>query len=124
MNAAQLPFLVEGILVLACIIPGILLVRAGKPYGKAKLVIHLFLFMWFTAGFAFVLYGLFTINVMNVTWIPAALMGLMILTQLVTGIVMMASKKAGRALPMAHILSSFLMVLSDIGAFIVTGYRS
>lgn len=33
MNATQLPFLVEGILILACMIFGILLGRAGKPYG-------------------------------------------------------------------------------------------
>ncbi len=124
MNATQLPFLVEGILILGTMLFGILLNRGRKPYGKVKLVIHLFLFIWLTAGFVFILYGLFTINVIKMTWIPVAMMGLMILTQLVTGILMLASKKAGKALPMIHLLSAILMVLSDICAFIITGLRS
>lgn len=124
MNATQLPFLAEGILILANMIFGILLARAGRPYGKVKLVIHLFLFLWLTVGFAFILYGLFTMNVTKVTWIPVALMGLMILTQLVTGVLMLASKKAGKVLPMIHIISAILMVLSDVCAFIITGNRS
>ena len=123
MNTAQLPFLVEGILILACMIPGILLGRAGKPYGKVKQVVHLFLFVWFAAGLAFILYGLFAIGVMNATWIPVAMMGLMILTLLVTGIAMMASNKAGKALPMVHTLLATLMVLTDISAFIIAGLR-
>ncbi len=124
MNSTQLPFLVEGILILAGMIFGILLDRAGKPYGKMKLVIHLFFFIWFTTGFAFVLYGLFKINVTTATWISVAVMGLMILTQLVTGILMIASRKAGKALPKIHITSAILLFLSDISAFIITGHSS
>lgn len=33
MNTTQISFLGEGILILACLIFGILLGRAGKPYG-------------------------------------------------------------------------------------------
>jgi hypothetical protein len=124
MNTTQLPFLVEGILILASMIFGILLHRAGKPYGKVKLVIHLFFFIWFFVGFAFILYGLFTIEVMKVIWIPVIMMGLMILTQLVTGILMIAFKKAGKALPTIHVISAILLFLSDICAFIITGHRS
>lgn len=124
MNTTQLPFLVEGILILASMIFGILLHRAGKPYNKVKLAIHLFLFVWFFTGFAFILYALFTINVTMATWIPVALMGLMILTQLVTGILMIASKKAGKVLPMIHVISAILMLFSDISAFIATGHLS
>ena len=124
MNTAQLPFLVEGILILAAMTFGILLGRTGKPYGKVKLVIHLFLFVWLSVGFAFILYGLFKINVMKVTWIPVAMMGLTILIQSVTGILMLASKKAGKALPKIHTVSAILMVLSDICVFVITGLRS
>ncbi len=124
MNSTQLPFLVEGILILAGMIFGILLDRAGKPYGKAKLVIHLFFFVWFTTGFAFILYGLSKINMMQATWISVAMMGLMILIQLVTGILMIACKKAGKALPKIHLTSAFLLFLSDISAFIITGNPS
>ena len=42
MNTTQLPFLVEGILIVTAGIFGALLGSAGKPYGKVKLVIHLF----------------------------------------------------------------------------------
>ncbi len=124
MNSTQLPFLVEGILILAGMIFGILLDRAGKPYGKVKLVIHLFFFVWFTTGFAFILYGLSKINVTQATWISVAMMGLMILIQLVTGILMIASKKAGKALPKIHFASAILLFLSDISAFIITGNPS
>ncbi len=124
MNSVQLPFLAEGILILASMIFGILLHRAGKPYGKVKLVIHLFLFVWFSVGLAFILYGLFAIDVMKVTWIFVAMMGLMILTQLVTGMLMVASKKAGRALPKIHHTSAILLLFSDICIFIITGHRS
>ncbi len=124
MNATQLPFLVEGILILASMLFGLLLHRAGKPYGKVKLVIHLFLFTWFTVGFAFILYGLLKIDTMKVMWIPVVTMGLMILTQLGTGILMIASKKAGKVLPRIHIISAILLILSDICAYIITGHRS
>jgi hypothetical protein len=124
MNISQSPFLVEGILILACMIFGILLGRAGKPYGKVKLVIHLLLFIWLTVGFVFILYGIFTTNVMHVISIPVAIMGLMILAEIVNGILMMASKKAEKALPMIHKLAAILMLLSDICAFIIAGLRS
>ena len=124
MNTTQLPFLVEEILILASMILGFLLHRAGRPYGKVKLALHFFLFLWFTVGFAFILYGLFALNVTMATWIPVALMCLMILTQLVTGVLMLASKKAGKVLPRIHIISAILLVVSDICAFIITGKPS
>lgn len=124
MNATQVPYLVEGILILASMISGILLGRAGKPYGKVKLVIHLFLSLWFTVGVAYILYGQFTVNGTKVTWIPDAIMGLMVLTQLVTGIQMMVSRTSGTALPRIHFISTVLMLLTDLCAFVVAGYLS
>jgi hypothetical protein len=123
MNTTQLPFLVEGILMLTAGIFGILLDRAGKPFGKVKLGIHLFFFAWLTVGFAFILYGLLTMNAFQAIWIPVGIVGLMILTQLVTGIIMMASKNIGR-FPKIHLFSAILMVLSDICAFVIAGFRS
>ena len=122
MNTTQLPFLVEGILTLAAMVFGILLSRKEKPYGKVKMVIHLFLFAWLSVGFGFILYGLSRGNAVKAIWIPIAIMGLLILTQLVIGIVIMAFRKAGKALPMIHLISAILLVLSDIGAFIITGF--
>ena len=87
MNTAQLPFLVEGILMLTAGTFGILLGRAGKPYGKVKLVVHLFFVLWFSVGFGFITYGILTMSsATKGIWIPVAVMGLAILTQLVTGI--------------------------------------
>jgi CHASE2 domain-containing sensor protein len=124
MNSTQLPFLVEGILMLMAGIFGILLGKAGKPYGKVKVAIHLFLYTWLAVGFAFILYGLSKIDIMSTTWIPVAMMGLMILIQPVTGILLLASKKAGKALPKIHMSSAIPMILSDVCAFIIAGLRS
>jgi hypothetical protein len=123
MNTTQLPFLVEGILMLAAGIFGILLDRAGKPFGKVKLGIHLFFFVWLSVGSGFILYGLLAMNAMQVIWIPVGIMVLMILIQLITGIILLASKTIGK-LPKIHLVSAILMVLSDIGAFIIAGFRS
>ena len=124
MNNSQLPFLVGGILILATMVFGILLSRKGKPYGKVKLIIHLFLFAWFSVGFGFILYGLITMNSTKVIWIPVGLMGLAILVQLVIGVLMMTFRKVGKALPMIHLISAILLVLSDIFGFIIAGLRS
>ncbi len=124
MNPAQLPFLVEGILLLTAMVFGLLLHIGGKPYGKVKLAIHLFFFLWFTVGFAFILHGLFTMSVIKAIWIPIAIMGLAVLAQPVSGIVIMASKKAGNALPKTHLFFAVLMILSDISAFIISGLHA
>ncbi len=123
MNNTQLPFLAEGILMITAMIFGLLLHRAGKPYGKVKLVIHLFFFVWFTVGFGFIVYGLFTMKATEGIWIPVAIMGLAILTQLVTGILMLASGKTGKAFPNIHLSSAILMFLSDVCAFFIAGIR-
>ena len=125
MNTTQLPFLVEGILMLVAGIFGILLHRAGKPYGKVKLVVHLFFVLWFSVGFGFIAYSILTMSsATKGIWIPVAVMGFAILTQLVTGIRMLASPKAGMAFPKIHLFSAIILVLSDICAFIMAGLRS
>jgi len=116
MNSAQLPFLVEGILILVCMVFGTLLGRAGKPYGRVKLITHIFLFAWLTTGFGFTFYGLLTMNGSQMIWIPMSIFGLTILIQLVTGIIMMVSRSVGKSLPMIHLGSAILMILSDISA--------
>ena len=123
MNPVQLPFLVEGILVLVAMTFGILLSRKGKPYGKVKLVVHLFFFVWFATGFGFILHGLSKGSAMNVTWLPVSVMGLTILTQFVSGLVMLAARNAGKVLPKIHLASALLLLASDICAFFITGFR-
>jgi hypothetical protein len=124
MNNTQLQYLVEGFLILASTVFGILVGRAGKPYSKVKLVIHLFFFLWFTVGLAFILYGHLATGGTKATWIPDGTMGLMTLIQIGTGIKVMASKKSGKALPMTHMISTILMLLADICAFVIAGNPS
>jgi len=121
MNRTQLPFLVEGILILATILVGYFLGKKGKPYGKVKLVIHIFFYLWFTMGFVFIARALYTAKTATVIWDPVIIMGLAILTQLVTGTVMLASKKVGKTLTAIHVTSAILLLLSDVCAFFIAG---
>jgi len=121
MNATQLPFLVEGILVLTTIVVGYFLGKGGKPYGKAKLAIHIFLYAWFTTGFAFIAHGLCSAHAANGILVPVAAMGAMILVQLGTGIRMMLSKNVGTTLPKVHIAAAIVLVLSDLCAYFLAG---
>ncbi len=124
MNATQLPFLVEGILILVAMTFGIFLQRTGKPYGKVKLVFHLFFFAWFTVGYAFILYSFSAAGKSVIMWIPVAAMGLMILSQLVVGILMLTVKQRAKAFPVIHLISAILLLVSDICAFIIAGSLS
>jgi len=121
MNATQLPFLVEGILILTTILVGYFLGKRGRPYGKAKLAIHIFLYAWFSTGFGFISSGLLAKGGSIGIWIPVGAMGAMILVQLATGVAMMVSKKVGPTLPKVHIAAAVVLVLSDAWAFFLAG---
>jgi hypothetical protein len=124
MNATQVPFLAEGLLILIAGTFGFLLGRAGRPYGKVKLVVHLFFVLWFTMGYGFIAYAILTKGSATMgILVPVTAMGLAILTQLVTGILMLASRKAEKAIPKVHIASASLLVASDICAFFMAGLR-
>lgn len=117
MNPAERAFLVIGIVILAAMFLGILLDRSGKPYGKVKLIIHLFFVAWLTMGIISTLFAKLTM----ITLIPVGLMLLMILFQLTTGIIMLTSKKTGKVFPRIHLSSAILIVLADACAFIISG---
>jgi len=123
MTQTQLPFLAEGLLILATVIAGTALGKAGKPYGKLKLVIHIFLYLWFTTGLGFIVYGLSTATatVDHRIWGLVVLMCLMDLTQLGTGISMIATRHKGKTRPMIHITSAFVMAFADVCAYFIAG---
>jgi hypothetical protein len=50
-----------------------------------------------------------------------AIMVVAIVTQFVTGISMMVLKRAENTLPMAHKISAILLLVADLGAFIIAG---
>ena len=124
MNQTQIPFLVEALLILVAMVLGILIKSAGKPYGKVKLGIHLFLYLWFSIGFVFILPALPYAKLNAPILAFVALMGLAILTQASTGIWMIASKRPLKILPKIHAISASLLLLSDIMAFILSGINS
>jgi hypothetical protein len=123
MNPTQLPFLVEAVLILVAMAIGVFLDRAGRPFGKVKLGFHIFFALWFTVGFGFILYGISRASVSALVWIPVALMGLAILGQLVTGILMLAGKTA-RAYVNTHLVSAIVLLLADACAFFLAGKAS
>ncbi len=117
MNAALAPFIVEGILILAGAIFGFLLGKKGKPYGKVKIIFHLFFFLWFTIGYYFILAG--TIKTMSPTLVPVIVMGIALLCQLIAGIMMLARKETGKTLPTIHKASAAVMLLADICGLVI-----
>jgi hypothetical protein len=112
MNVALAPFIVEGLIILAAALFGFLLGKKGKPYGKVRLIFHLFFILWFSAGYYFIFAG--TIGAISPTLVPVIVMGLALLLQLIIGIMMLASKEPGKVFPTIHKVSAVLMLLADI----------
>jgi hypothetical protein len=121
MNIALAPFIVEGILIIAGAVFGFLLEKKGKPYGKVKLVFHLFFFLWLSVGYSYILAG--TIKAMSPTLIPVIVMGVALLCQVIVGISMLAGKEAGKTLPTIHKVSAIVMVFADICGLIIVAVR-
>jgi len=117
MNGAFAPFIVEGILILACAIFGFLLEKKAKPYGKVKLIFHLFFFLWLSGGYYYILAG--TIKAMSPTLIPVVVMGVALLYQLIAGITLLARKEAGKTLPTIHKVSAIVMFAADICGLVI-----
>ncbi|MBL8994247.1 MAG: hypothetical protein JNM63_12975 [Spirochaetia bacterium] len=124
MTQVQAPFLVEGILIMVCMIVGYFLSRKGKPYGKVKLVVHLFFFAWLSVGYGYMFHGTFTMDSMRFIRIPVGLMGAFLLVQLTTGIIMLASRIVKKPLVMTHLSSAILALVSVATAFVIVGIRS
>jgi hypothetical protein len=123
-SAAQAPFLVAGVLTGLASIFGILAGKSGKPYSKTVLLVHLFFYIWLTVGFGFIVYGVPIANATKMIWIAVSLMGVTIVMQLVSAVLMLNSEKVGRALPLVHIASAVVLGLAEISAFIAAGLRS
>jgi len=93
MIASQLPFFVEGLIVFAAALFGIFL--------------------------GFIATSVFSTGPKPLTALCVTMLGLGTLTQLVTGIRMLAKKTVGSTLPRVHALSVVVMLLADLGAFFV-----
>jgi hypothetical protein len=121
MNVALAPFIVEGFLIIVAAVFGFLNGKKSKPYGKVKLVLHLFFFAWFTMGMVFILMG--TLKMMTVVAIPVFVMAVCLLVQIFAGIRMLALKEVGKHLPLVHKISATVMLLADVCALIITAIK-
>jgi hypothetical protein len=124
MNATQLAFVVEGAIVLAAVILGALLGRKAKPYGKVKLGVHLFFFLWFTMGYYFIAQVLFTAHSLTGTGIAVIVMGLALLVQIATGITLLVKKERAAWLPLVHGASATVLLVADLAAFLLSGTKA
>jgi hypothetical protein len=121
MNATQLPFLVEGILILATAGLGAWVRAKTKPYGKVRLGFHLFFFLWFTTGYGFIASAFAAHPGTPSLWVPLILMGLAILTQLASGITALVVKAVPKALPMIHGGAAAVLFLSAVAGVFLAG---
>jgi hypothetical protein len=121
MNVALAPFIVEGLLIIVAALFGFLLGRKGKPYGKGKLVVHLFFFAWLAVGMTFILQG--ALKQRTPATLLVLVMAICLVAQLLAGIGMLASRSVGKRLPMAHKIGASVMLLADVCALIITAVR-
>jgi hypothetical protein len=124
MNAMQLSFLVEGLLILAAGILGGFLGKKGQPYGKVKLAFHLFFFLWFSVGYYFIAQSLFSYSLESTQRILVIVMGVALLIQLLFGSVMLVQKPKRTWTMLVHGASALLLLVADLVLFFVTGRPS
>lgn len=122
MNAAQLPFLVEAILIGIAMVLGVLLGRKAKPYGKVKLSFHLFFFLWFTMGYYYVSMSLFAGQPWKVSDTMIVVMGIALATQIMTGLFLLFSRTRPRPLPIVHGASATLLIVADVVGLVLVGF--
>lgn len=121
MNAALAPFIAEGLIIVAAAIFGFIIGKKGKPYGKVKLVFHLFFFLWFSMGYYFIFVG--TVKSGLAVLFPVVVMGFALLCQIIVGIMMLTRKEAGKTLPTIHKVSATVMLLADICGLILVAVQ-
>jgi len=121
MNMTQLPFLVEGLIILAAMVLGGLLGRKATPYGQVKLGFHLFFFAWFSLGYYYVAQGVFSAGTSLPVSLLTALMGVALALQIGTGIVFLARRSVWAGLPKVHGISAAVLLLADVGGLVAAG---
>jgi hypothetical protein len=121
MNPTQLPFLVEGVLILVAMGLGAWIRATAKPYGKVRLGFHIFFFLWMTMGYAYIAPAFAAHPGNPALWIPLLLMGVTLAVQLVSGIVALVVKVVPKSLPIVHGGSAAVLLLSTVVGFFLAG---
>ena len=116
MEAVLLKVVVTGLWVLLTGTIGLFLGKKGKPYGKGKLIVHVILLIFVLAGWISCFYELLGIDQPKTgAFVFLCIFGITILTNLVSGVIMIASKELLKTLPITHKISTTVMLLSIVG---------
>ncbi len=119
MDSVLVSVIVTGLFIVINAAVGSRLGRLGKPYGVAKLAIHIILFLLVTAGLIASVYKLQgVVHDKLYSTISLYVIGLTLLTNLVVGVTMTRIKKVNVKLVLVHKLSTFLMAVSIIASII------
>ncbi len=119
MDSVLVSVIVTGVFVVMTAAVGGRLGRLGKPYGVAKLAIHIILFLLVTAGLIASVYKLHgVVHDKLYSTISLYVIGLTLLTNLVIGVIMAIIKNVNLKLVLVHKLSTFLMAVSIIVSII------
>jgi hypothetical protein len=124
MNATQLPFLVEALIILAAAGFGWFIRRAKRPYRAWKVVVHLFFFAWFSMGYWYITEGLTFHSYKPLLAVLTIVVGLAIAVQIVTGLVLLFAKTSRQRLPAVHLTSAVVMLASDLAALVAAGFAA
>ena len=103
------------------LVGGLLLGRKGRPYKAYIAVIHIILFLPIAAGWAFTVYGLWTLSGNHLgSWIAQIAMGLAVVSLLVGGSILTAGKKvpAPKGPVLAHQIGMAVASLGSLAGIV------
>jgi hypothetical protein len=103
---------------------GIWLDRVGRPYGRVKIAIHIFLTVFVLAGLVSSFFSLSRLGQpTTVAMICLIVLGMALLSVVAVGIRMVISREPDSRLPTVHTVSTVLILLSIVAAAISVALR-
>lgn len=106
-------------LILLSLGAGLLLGRGGRPYGKARMGLHIGFNILAIAGYFYSFEMLTHLHLKLLAVLLMCITGLTILTNLTTGVILLFRRNRPSPLPFVHIVSSILMVLSVLAVILI-----
>jgi len=107
MNQLQIALTVEAVLIIVAMLFGWWVSRKRQPYGKGKVGVHLFFFLWFSTGYGFIATSPSLTTAPVVVVASIVVMGLALAVQLGTGLVMLVRPPTQPLLPRIHLVAIF-----------------
>lgn len=121
MNPLQVALTVEAVLIVVAMLFGWWVSRKRRPYGKVKVGLHLFFFLWFSTGYGFIATSPSLATATQAVVVAIAAMGLALAVQVGTGLVMLVRPPTRPVLPRTHLVSAALLLVCDLAAFTLSG---